>query len=146
MNKWPLFWVLGLFCWEGFSTELSKEDALLYQRLEKNLKGQAEFVKRKVWRSKEKEKTVELESFISREIDVPTTQTILADTPRYREWALKSINVRPDGGKYRIRVNDLISEPKKKDQITLDYAVELPMCQLTGQRMWRLPRVPMTQH
>ncbi len=108
------------------------------------LAGQGDLVRRDLKRAGNR--TIELDIYLSTEMNLPLAKKVLEDFPHYRDWALKHFNTLPTGGDYRFRVNDLTPVPGKADQLGLQYSLNIPLFTRRGQQLFRLALKPAKEH
>src|SRR5207249_2045704 len=80
---------------------------------------------------------IELEVFISTDVDPKAASIILPNFPRFSQWVLESINDKPEGGKYRIQVLGLKSHEGDPSLLTTTVSVNLPLLHQEIERDFR---------
>lgn len=71
--------------------------------------------------------TISLEIAASSEGDFSTAQKIYQDFSQYRNWVLRDINKRPDGGAYYLQLKDLTQSLEKPEVLIGNFVFDLPM-------------------
>lgn len=131
-----LLLAISLMAVQLSSFGLSQEDSKIYQQLEKKLKGQRDTIRRTVKRKGDK--TIELEAFISTELDLELAKSILTDFSGYNAWALRDINKKPDGGQYMLQLLSMLPAPEQNDILILRYKLDVPLFNMTGHQTFKM--------
>lgn len=87
-----------------------------------------DYFKRRVKRLGNQE--IELEGFASIMGDLNHFYQIAQNVPRYRKWALDHINTRLNGKAYLIKILDLNTSTKNKEELTATFGLELPFLKM----------------
>ncbi|MCB0417260.1 MAG: hypothetical protein H6617_09380 [Bdellovibrionaceae bacterium] len=118
------------------SVALSPEDSAIFSRLEKQLKGQHDVIRRTVTRKGDK--TIELEGFISTELNLELAKPLLTNFARYQSWALRDINKKPDGGEYMLKLLSVLPLPSDDNVLQLRYLLDVPLFSSIGVQPFRM--------
>jgi hypothetical protein len=111
-------------------------DDKIKQTLRSYLKGQGDVTKRSFKRLGNR--TIQLESFISLEGDFDLACAIFSDLDHY-DWAMKNINVRPDGTKYLIQILQMSVDSHIPDTlVTFTFALDMPIFHYKGKRQFKV--------
>ncbi|MEZ4749939.1 MAG: hypothetical protein R3B54_04740 [Bdellovibrionota bacterium] len=118
------------------ASALSPEDTKIFQRLEKELKGQHDIIRRTVTRKGDK--TIELEGFISTELNLELAKPILVNFSKYQAWALRDINKKPDGGEYMLKLLSALPLESEPEVLELRYLLDVPLFSSVGVQPFRM--------
>ncbi|MCB0403979.1 MAG: hypothetical protein KDD51_04285 [Bdellovibrionales bacterium] len=118
---------------------LSAEDALIFKRLEKELKGQHDIIRRTV--SRKGNKTIELEGYISTELNLELARPVLTSFEKYQNWALRDINKKADGGEYMLKLLSVLPLPSDASILQLRYFLDVPLFSSVGMQTFKMSSI-----
>ena len=100
-------------------------DAEVQKRLTGRLEGKGDFQDRAFRRIGER--TLEFEGFISTEADINLLKTIFKEPGQYNRWLTPSINKRPSGGEYMIKLQSFNLAPQATHTLIAKLLFDLPV-------------------
>lgn len=104
------------------------DDASILAKLKTHVAGKGDVAEREIRRVGNR--TIELENFISTEMDPRLAPVIFADFPHWSRWVLPGINDKPTGGTYITQLHAL--EMQSADKLLATFSFDLPL--FRGQR------------
>lgn len=135
MIRLLIVWLLSQFF---LTHSYALDNQEIYKKLKTALAGRGDFATLAVTRSRKKEKTIEVEFMMSRELDFKTLPKILGNVFSYQKWVMPGINDNPNGGKFYVRFNSLDSDVKRPTDLLIKYALVLPFFKHIGKRWMKI--------
>jgi len=108
----------------AFDTTLPA-DREIFQKLKARVAGRGDVAEREIRRAGDR--VIELENFISTEMDSKLAPVIFSDYAHWAQWVLPGINDKPDGGSYLTQLHGLEVDPSSPDLINVSFSFNVPL-------------------